>query len=118
MRTEAAGDEGETVVQRAQRTAEGVGEARLEPAVRAGADPAEQRAALVRLAEDGVEAVHAPDGEHVGCVAAADVDDVLAEDVAPQVAHAAVEELEVLGLAVELREGAVKAGDVFGGVAA
>ena len=62
--------------------------------------------------------MHAPDREHVGRVAAADVDDVLAQHEVAQLADGAVEELQVRRLAAVLCEGAMEAGDVIGRVAA
>src|SRR5439155_24121495 len=53
--------------------------ARLEPADHPRAPAAEDDTRLPRLAQDAVEAVHAPDGEHVRGAAAADEDRVLRE---------------------------------------
>ena len=65
--------------------AERVGHARLEPADHPGAPAGEDDAGFPGLAEDPVEAVHAPDREHVRRVAAADEDDVVRERELAQV---------------------------------
>src|ERR1051325_1087205 len=114
VRAEAAGEEPQAVVERAQRTAEGVGETVLEPAVRAGADAAEERAIVAGLFENRIEAVHAPDREHVRRIAAADVDDVVPQHERAEIAHGAVEEPEVRAA----REGAVEARHIARRVAA
>jgi hypothetical protein len=50
----------------------------------------QRRVLLPGLAEDDVDAVLTPDAEHRRRVAAADVDDVVAEEKAPQVGDTAV----------------------------
>src|SRR5436853_411474 len=76
VRAVAPGQEAETVAQAAQRAVR-VGDAGLEPAQRAGAHPAQDDPRLPGLAQRRVDAVGAPDREHVHGVAAADVDHVL-----------------------------------------
>ena len=91
-----------------------------EPAERAGREAAEDDARLPGLAQDRVDPVRAPDAEQADDAAAADVDQVLGEQVAAQVLGPllAAEERDVAGLAAVGREGAVEADDVVVGVAA
>ena len=58
-----------------------------EPAQRAGAEAAEDDARLPGLAQDLVDAVRAPDAEQAQEAAAADVDQVLGEQVRADVAR-------------------------------
>ena len=91
-----------------------------EPAERAGREAAEDHPRFPGLAQDRVDPVRAPDAEQADDAAAADVDQVLGEEVAAQVARAllAAEERDVAGLAAVGGEGAVEADDVVVGVAA
>ncbi len=77
--------EAEAVLQAFEVRPERVRHTRLEPADHPRAPAAEDDPALPGLAEDRVEPVHAPDGEHVGRVAASDVEDVPGERVLAQV---------------------------------
>ena len=90
------------------------------PAERAGAEAAEDHAAAPRLGEDRVEAVGAPGAEHADDAAAADVDQVLGEQVLAQVGGAVVaaEQRDVRRLADAAGEGPVEADDVVVGVTA
>src|SRR5581483_6742014 len=65
--------------------AERIGHARLEPADHPGTRTPEDAAVLPRLSEQRVDAVHAPDREHVRGVATADADAVLCEHHLAQV---------------------------------
>ena len=91
-----------------------------EPAERAGREPAEDDARFPGFAQDHVDAVRAPDPEQADHAAAADVDQVLGEEVAAQVLGAllAAEQGDVARLAALGGEGAVEADDVVVGVAA
>ena len=91
-----------------------------EPAERAGREPAEDDAGLPGFAQDLVDPVRPPDAEQADHAAAADVDQVLGEQVLAQVLGPllAAEEGDVAGLAAIGREGAVEADDVVVGVAA
>ena len=73
----------------------------LEPAHRAGGDPAQDDPAIPRLAQDRVEPVRAPDRQQVEQRAAADVDHVLAEQAVAEVQRlrAQAEERDGVGLA-------------------
>src|SRR5206468_1237399 len=82
----------------ARLRAERVGDAVLEPADHPGAAAAEHDALLPRLAEDRIEAVDAPDREHVRRVAAADPDDVLLERQLAEAGGRPGEELEMAQL--------------------
>ena len=93
VRAEAAAEETEALHRR-QLRAERVGDAVLEPADAAGARAREHDAPLPGAAEDRVEAVRAPDREHVGRVAAADPDDVVLEHERLEVVRRPREELE------------------------
>ena len=89
-----------------------------EPAQRAGAEPAEHDARLPRLAQGDVEPVRAQHAHQADHAAAADVDQVLVEQVRADVVGAAVaaEERDVRGLAAARREVPVEADDVVVGV--
>ena len=91
-----------------------------EPAERAGREAAEDDARLPGFAQDRVDPVRPPDPEQADHAAAADVDQVLGEQVLAQVLGPllAAEEGDVAGLAAIGREGAVEADDVVVGVAA
>ena len=91
-----------------------------EPAERAGREPAEDDPGLPGFAQDLVDPVGAPDPEQADHAAAADVDQVLGEQVAAQVLRPllAAEEGDVAGLAAVGGEGPVEADDVVVGVAA
>jgi hypothetical protein len=92
-----------------------------EPAQRAGAQPAEHHTAPPRLGQRHVDAVRAPGAEQADDRSAADVHEVLLEQVLARVAGRrgaiASEEREVAGLAAEGREGPVEAHHVVVGVA-
>ena len=92
----------------------------LEPAQRARREAAEDDAGLPRLAQDLVDPVRPPDPEQADHAAAADVDQVLGEEVLAEVLGAllAAEERDVAGLAAAGRKGPVEADDVVVGVAA
>ena len=113
VRAERAREEAEPVAERAQPRAERVGHRVLEPAVRARAPAGEDGAALPGLAERDVDAVHAPDDEHVRGVAAADVDHVLARDLLRGILRHA-EELEMGRLARAAPKRVVERVEVFG----
>ena len=68
-----------------QLQAEGVGGAAHVPAQRAGRHTAQDDAGLPALVQDAVEPVRAPHRQQVGHAAAADPDDVLAQQVAADV---------------------------------
>ena len=91
-----------------------------EPAERAGGEAAEDDPRLPGLAQDLVDPVRPPDPEQADDAAAADVDQVLGEQVRAQVLRPllAAEEGDVAGLAAVGGEGAVEADDVVVGVAA
>ena len=91
-----------------------------EPAQRPGGEAAEDHPGLPALAEDLVDPVGPPDPEQADDAAAADVDQVLGEQVAAQVLRALLtaEEGDVAGLAAVGGEGPVEADDVVVGVAA
>ena len=91
-----------------------------EPAQRAGREPAEDDPGFPGFAQDRVDAMRAPDAEQADHAAAADVDQVLREEVAANVLRTllAPEQRDVAGLAAVGREGAVEADDVVVGVAA
>ena len=78
VRAGAPGKEAEPVAHPGELGPERVGHAGLEPADHPRAPAAEQHTGLPGLAQERVEAVHAPDREHVRRVAAADEDRVLA----------------------------------------
>ena len=99
VRAVAALDHAETVVQQLQGGAERVGGAALEPAQSAGAPAGEHRATGQRPVEQFVDALPAPDIEHVGGVAASDVDHVGLEDEVGEVVEVLVEQPEVPGTA-------------------
>jgi hypothetical protein len=94
-----------------------------EPAQRARAQPAEDDAAPPRGGQHLVEAVRAPGAQEADDAAAADVDEVLGEqvlggiDAEPAVAAVAPEEREVARLTAPRGERAVEAHDVVVGVA-
>ena len=90
-----------------------------EPAQRAGAQPAEHDARLPRLAQRDVEPVRAQHAHQADHAAAADVDQVLLEQVRAHVVGAAVaaEQRDVRRLAAARREVPVEADDVVVGVA-
>ena len=92
----------------------------LEPAERAGREAAEDDPRFPRLAQDRVDPVGPPDPEQADDAAAANVDQILGEKMAPQVPRPllAAEERDVAGLAAVGGEGAVEADDVVVGVAA
>ena len=94
------------------------GQALLEPAQRAGAQAAHHDAVRPCLAQHRVEAVRAT-SEHRAHAAAADVDQVLLEQVLARVGRAAVaaEQRDVRGLAAARPEVPVEAHDVVVGVA-
>ena len=58
--------------------------------------PGQHDARVPGAGEDAIEAVHPPDGEHVGRVAAADVDDVLVEQEALELDDRPPEQGQVL----------------------
>ena len=91
----------------------------LEPAQRAGAQPAQHDAGLPRLAQRDVEVVRPQHAHQARHAAAADVDEVLLEQVPAHVVGAAVapEQRDVRRLAAARREVAVEADDVVVGVA-
>jgi hypothetical protein len=91
----------------------------LEPAQRAGAQAAQHDAGLPRLAQRDVEAVRAQHAHQADDAAAADVDQILVEQVRAHVVGAAVapEQRHVRRLAAARREVAVEADDVVVGVA-
>src|SRR6476619_3383358 len=91
-----------------------------EPAERAGREPAEDDAPLPRFAQDRVDAVRPPNAEQADDAAAADVDQVLFEQMRTQVRGALLtaEERDVAGLAALGAKGPVEADDVVVGVAA
>ena len=92
----------------------------LEPAHRARAQAGEHRAPLPALPQDLVEPVCPPDGEHVAHRAAADVDDVLRQQVAAQVDRVGAEakQREMHRLAGPVGERGMEARDLLAGVAA
>ena len=90
----------------------GVGDPALEPAQRPGRHAGHHHARLPGLAQDRVDAVRAPDREHVDGVPAADVDDVLGEQVGAHVAPVAREERQVGRARTLRRERGVEADDV------
>ena len=98
----------------------GLGDPGLEPAHRAGALAGEDDPLAPGEAEDRGDVVRLPDREQVDEAAAADVDQVLGEQVVAQRHRPAAEpeEGEVGGLAGALAEGGVEAADLLGGVAA
>ncbi len=106
----------------ARRAVEGA-ERLVEPAQRPGGGAAHDDAAPPRFAQDRVEPVRAPGAEHAEHVAAADVDDVLAEQVRGEVvldavgALVAAEQRQVAGVAGG-GEATVEAHDVVVGVTA
>src|SRR5256714_7326831 len=116
VRTIASWQEAEAL-ERRELDPERVGHAGLEPADRAGAHSREHDPTLPGLAEDPVDAVDAPDREHVRRVPAADVDDVLGEQEVTDVQPRPPEQLEMRRLGA-LSERLVEADDVVGGVAA
>ncbi len=98
------------------------GDRLLEPAQRARAQAAQDGPALPGVAQDLVEAMRAPHAEQRHDAAAADVDEVLREQVAGDVAVdpaalVAPEQRDVRRLADRRRERAVEADDVMVGVA-
>ena len=97
VRTGAAGDEAEPVAHARELRPERVGHAGLEPADHAGAPAREQDAGLPGLAQNPVEAVHAPDREHVRRVPAADEDHVLGEHELAQARRRPGKERDVRG---------------------
>jgi hypothetical protein len=96
VRTEAARESPESVVERPELRAERVRDAAFEPAVRAGADPAEDGSALPRLPQRSVDAVEPPEGQRIGGVSAGDVDRVLPGEVVGRTLRRA-EETQQLG---------------------
>ena len=102
------------------RPARGFGDPGLEPAHRPGALAGEDDPLAPGEAEQGAEVVRLPDREQVDEAAAADVDEVLGEQVVAERDRAAAEpeEREVGGLAGALAEDRVEAADLIGGVAA
>ena len=86
VRARAARQEPEPVAQALELRAERIGHAGFEPADHPRAPAAQDDARLPGLAEDAVEAVHAPDGEHVRRVAAGDENHVVGEGELAQVA--------------------------------
>ena len=68
MRTDAAGQQAESVVETPEWAAKRIRDAAVEPAERASADAAQQDAGLRGAAQGQVDAVDAPDREHVGGV--------------------------------------------------
>ena len=102
------------------RRAVEAGDRFLEPAERAGGEAAEDDAGFPCFAQDLVDAVGPPDAEQADHAAAADVDQVLGQQVGTQVLGPllAAEERDVAGLAALAGEGAVEADDVVVGVAA
>ena len=90
-----------------------------EPAQRPGAEPAQDDAGLPRLAQRDVEPVRAQHAHQADHAAAADVDQVLVEQVRAHVVGPAVapEQRDVRRLAAARREVPVEADDVVVGVA-
>src|SRR5690606_37612213 len=80
VRTKAAGQESEAIVQRVEVQAKRVGTTRLEPAVAAGTRSREEDAGLPCLTQDLINAVLAPDRQCRCGVATADIDDVLGQE--------------------------------------
>ncbi len=90
------------------------------PAQRPGRESAEDDPSLPCLMQDAVDPVRPPDPEQADYAAAADVDQILGEEVAAQIDRAllAAEEGDVAGLAALSREGTVETDDVVVGIAA
>ena len=98
----------------------GLGDPGLEPAHRAGALPGEDGSLPPGEAEQGAEVVRLPDRDQIDEAAAADVDQILFEQVVAQRHRPAPEpeEREVGGVAGALAEDRVEAADLIRGVAA
>ena len=109
VRAEAPGHEPQAVGQRVGVAHQvRVGGAGLEPAVGAGAAARQHDARLPRVPEHHVEAVRAPDGQHVQRVAACHEDHVLRQHERTQVLDRALEQLEIARLERVRGEGAVE----------
>ena len=102
MRARAPRQEAEPVVEPCELRPERIGHARLEPADHSRAPAGEHDAGLPRLAQHPIEAVHAPDGEHVGRRAAGDEDHVVRERERAQVGRRPWIEGEVRHLGIEV----------------
>ena len=91
-----------------------------EPAERAGGEAAEDDAGFPGFAQDLVDAVRPPNPEQADHAAAADVDQVLGEQVVAQVLRPllAAKEGDMARLAAVGGKGAVEADDVMVGIAA
>src|SRR6185437_11286923 len=109
----------EAEARRLQRLARGLGDAGLEPAHRPGALAREDDAAVPGEAEDRGDVMGLPDREEVHHRAAADVDQILREQVVAQRHRppAEAKEGDVGGFAGSVVEGAVEARDQVRGVA-
>ena len=118
MDAEAAAQQAEP--RRRLRAARGLGDSGLKPAHRPGALPGEDDALSPGEAEDGADLVRLPDRQQIDEAAAADVEEVLGEEVLAQRHRPAAEakQGEVRGLARTLAEGGVEAADLLGGVTA
>ena len=111
VRGVAAGHEAEPAGQRGQALPERIGRPGLEPAQRPGRLPGHHGPRFPGTPQRPVDAVDAPDREHVLRVAAADVDDVLLAQEGIDVVDGPVEQREVARLRAA-REGVVEAGDI------
>src|SRR5260370_6986068 len=79
MRAGTPGDQPQPIAEAREVEAERVGHRGFKPANGAGADPGENDALIPGFAKDAIDAVGAPDCEHVRGVAAPDVDHILLE---------------------------------------
>ena len=113
-----AGQEAEAVDRPRPRSP--LGDAGLEPAHRAGAEPGQHDPGLPRLAQDRVDPVRAPQRQQVDHRAAADVDHVLREQVLAQRHRLELEpeQRHHAGLAEAVAERDLEAPDLLLGVAA
>src|SRR5580693_5415175 len=118
MRTACAAHESKAVVECPIRHAKRIRQAVLEPAYRAGADAGHHDPRVPRRAQDFVESVQAPHGEHVRAAAAADVDHVLIHHERFEVANVALEKGQMSRRGARWWERFVKAPDVHIAVAA
>ena len=113
VRAVGVGQETQPVGHRLQREAEGVGGPADVPAEGARRHPLEHHAFLPALAQDDVQPVQAPEGEQVGRAASADPDDVLGQQVRPDVRDVGHgEESEVRAHHAQFREGVMERTDV------
>jgi hypothetical protein len=99
VRARASREEAEPVAHPLQLRAERVRDARFEPADHPGTPPRQHRPRLPGLAEQAIEAVDAPDREHVRRVATADEDHVLLADELFEVLRGPREEGDIGGRA-------------------